>query len=140
MANIKYPPRIPRSAQTDRFADEFITNLLEVLNLHKSISKRTIVSMIFKMVEAYTTNSAVLVSDEENGLIHGETDGLVTLRDSESIINALIDFMIEDSITALEITKMYIQAFESDDLKATVESYLYYKEKYIIREGEIWKE
>lgn len=69
-------------------------------------------------------------------MIQGETDGLVTLRDSASIINALIDFMIEDSTTASEITKMYIHAFESNDLKSTVESYLYYKEKYIT-EGEI---
>ena len=89
MANKKYPPRILRSAQTDRFADEFITNLLEVLNLHKSISKRTIVSVIFTMVEAYATNSAVLVSDEENGLIHES----VTVMTDEEISDYINEFL-----------------------------------------------
>ena len=89
MSNKKYPPRIPRSAQTDKFADELITNLLEVLNLHKSISKRTIVSVIFTMVEAYATNSAVLVSDEENGLIHKS----VTVMTDEEISEYINEFL-----------------------------------------------
>ena len=69
-------------------------------------------------------------------MIQGETDGLVSLRDSASILNALIDFMLQDPTAASEITKMYIQAFESNDLEQAVELYLYYKEKYI-NKGEI---
>lgn len=100
-------------------------------------SESLLFSVITSLSEDY--ESAVAVSHLLGvtlEMIQGETDGLVTLRDSASIINALIDFMIEDSTTASEITKMYIQAFESNDLKSTVESYLYYKEKYIT-EGEI---
>ena len=100
-------------------------------------SESLLFSVITDLSEDY--ESAVAVSHLLGvtlEMIQGETDGLVTLRDSASIINALIDFMIEDSKTASEITKMYIQAFESNVLKSTVESHLYYKEKYIT-EGEI---
>ena len=69
-------------------------------------------------------------------MIQGELDGLVSLRDSASILNALIDSRIQDSMTASQVTKMYIQSYEIEDLDELVESYQHYKEKYIIK-GEI---
>ncbi len=100
-------------------------------------SESLLFSVITSLSEDYESSVAVShLLGVTLEMIQGEADGLVTLRDSASIINALIDFMIEDSTTASEITKKYIQAFESNDLKSTVESYLYYKEKYIT-EGEI---
>ena len=41
------------------------------------------------MVEAYTTNSAVLVSDEENGLIHES----VTVMTDEEICDYINEFL-----------------------------------------------
>ena len=54
----------------DSFFNEFITNLYYVLNLHKSVSKRTKKSILLTMKDAYTLNTCILVEDEEDGLIH----------------------------------------------------------------------
>lgn len=64
-------------------------------------------------------------------MIQGENDGLVPLRDSAIILNTLIEFISYDDALASELTKMYLEAYESEDMDETVDFYLHYKNKYL---------
>ena len=62
--------RMERTSLTDLFFNEFFTNLYYVLDLHKSISKRTRKSVLLTMRDSYLEGTVVLVKDNKDGLIH----------------------------------------------------------------------